>query len=49
MGTNLMTPDQALKLLIEATRLVQATRDQHQAIIEALEVIKKAIEEDKSE
>jgi hypothetical protein len=40
-----MTNEQALQILVEATRNVSATRDQHQAILTALEVLKKAIEQ----
>jgi len=40
-----MTELQAIQLLVEATRNLQATRDQHQAIIQALEVLKKLVDE----
>lgn len=39
-----MNTEQALKLLHEATRALQATRDQHQLIIQALETLKQAVE-----
>jgi len=39
-----MSTEQALQILVEATRNLAATRDQHQAIIQALEVLKKATE-----
>jgi hypothetical protein len=40
-----MTSEQALQILVEATRNISATRDQHQAIIQALETLKKAVDE----
>lgn len=39
-----MTPEQALKILDEVTKNVSANRDTHQAILIALETIKKLIE-----
>jgi hypothetical protein len=43
-----MTPEQALKVLTEATRALQATRDQHQTIIMALETLRALIENQES-
>lgn len=42
---SVLTEAQALQMLAEATRNLQATRDQHQAIIQALEVLKKLVDE----
>jgi len=39
-----MTPEQALQVIDQATSLLQMTRAQHGQIIQALEVLKKAIE-----
>jgi hypothetical protein len=38
-----MTPEQALALLLEVTKELRATRETHQAIIVAIETLKKAI------
>ena len=38
-----MTTEQALQILVEATRNVSATRDQHQTILAALELLKSAV------
>ena len=38
-----MTIEQALEILIQATRNLHATRDQHQAIIQAIELLKKEL------
>ena len=39
-----MTNEQAIQLLIEATKNLHATREQHQAILLALETLKKTID-----
>jgi hypothetical protein len=42
-----MTPEQALQILDQASSLAQVTRVEHQKIIEALNTIKKLIEDTK--
>ena len=39
-----MTPEQALKILDEVTKGISANRDTHQAILMALDTLRKLIE-----
>lgn len=40
-----MTPEQALEILNQATKNIQATREQHQIMLSALETLKKVLEQ----
>jgi hypothetical protein len=43
MEPNLMTVDQALKILDDVTKTISANRDVHQAIVLALQTIQKEL------
>tara|TARA_B100001245_G_C22555106_1_gene277432 strand:+ start:291 stop:470 length:180 start_codon:yes stop_codon:yes gene_type:complete len=43
-----MKPQEAISILEQATSLIQATRDEHQVIIQALQVINGVIQKDNS-
>jgi hypothetical protein len=41
-----MTKEQALEILIKATSVYRGTREEHQVILQAIEIIKKELNKD---